>query len=120
MLAAALAKLLADLPELKSHAQPGDVIEAADHVLRHELNIDTDRIIEFPADEIIRFLRSEMGIKNDHLEQLADILFSLTDCSGKSKNLLGKCLQIYEYLEKNDATYSLDRHFRIEAIKSLL
>jgi hypothetical protein len=77
-----------------------------------------------------RFIKTLQGQKNfndEDLEKLADIFFLIAEEYGqrgiegaKKKKLFRRSLIVYEYLDKTGSTYSLDRHTKIEIIKSLV
>lgn len=118
----ALARILSDLLELKAQGRFDDGIEITNQTLKTELGLDLEKLTSIEPDDIINVLKTEKGVSNDSLSQLADLLLLIADETeaGDNMNLYQNCLVIYEYLEKNESVYSLDRRWKIERIKKLL
>lgn len=127
LLGQVLAKLLSELIGKKGSGGSTSGIEITKQVLNNELNIDFQELINIPKDEIIDFLKIKKQLNDENLEQIVEILILSTGIdSGESIeetdriNLLEKCLKIYEHIEANDKTYSIERNIRIKKIKSLI
>lgn len=117
----------AELLGLKSKGRTSEGIEVTKQSLKDELDLDIDELLGIPPDQLVGTLQEKMRFTDESLDRLAGIfliiadeLYNRPDKQGKSKQLYMGCLKIYQYLEKASATYSLDRHFRIERIEKLV
>ncbi len=122
-----LGKILSDLCGSKSKGMISSGIDAANHDLKNELDMDTSFLVSIPASKLIDTLqqRKEMTVQN--LDRLADILFTIAegmdqplDGNENSRRLFERALLIYKYVDKSGPTYSFDRHFKMEIIERIL
>jgi hypothetical protein len=120
----ALGKILADLLGLKALGRVSEGIETADKNLISELDLNMDALTAIPTELFIKTLQEGKQFSNDMLEMLADIFLIIAEefeQSGKDeekkKKLYERSLTIYEYLDKTSATYSFERHYKIERIR---
>jgi hypothetical protein len=127
LLGKVLGKLLADLIGKKNDEGFTRGIEITNQVLKDELNIDIPFLISIPKDKIIDFLKIEKGLNDENLELIAEILILNLEKNLDNKieeinrlNLYEKCLEVYEYIEKSNKTYSFERNMRIKNIRSLI
>ncbi len=117
-----LGKVLTDLIGLKNKGLLSNGIEMTNQTLKSELNLDIMELIDIRTDVFINILISEKGFVNDSLDKFAEILWLIANQSkdvDKSK-MYDKCLLIYQFLEKADKTYSLDRQLKIKQLQSLV
>ncbi|MDA0783860.1 MAG: hypothetical protein O2814_04860 [Bacteroidetes bacterium] len=116
-----LAKLFSDLLRLKNGGQINAGLEITDQTLKNELDYDVHDLLDFPTDNFIDTLTTQKGLTNENLDKLAEILLLIADNrEDDNKKLFEKCLIIYEYLEKVDSIYSLDRYWKMKRIKNEL
>ena len=127
LLGRVLGKILADLLGLKARGKVGEGIETAEKALISELDLNIDELISIPVQRFIKTLQEQKNFNNEDLEKLSDIFFLIAEEYGqrgiegaKKKKLFKRSLIVYEYLDKTGSTYSLDRHTKIEIIKSLV
>lgn len=116
-----LAKILSDLLGLKNKRQINNGIELTNQTLKTEIDFDIQELLDIPTDDFVNTLKKQKNLTNDNLAKLAEILLLIAD-NGQTDNkkLYKKCLTIYEYLEKAENIYSLDRQWKIERIKNVL
>lgn len=121
-----LANLIAGLHELRSRKKAFDATEITYRALKDEINLDLDEIIDLDPDEVVAYLQNRK-FNNNSLNQLAEIfLFIADDIRSKetevsrSRRYYEKSLIIFEYLNKTESTYSLDRVSKIEKITNVL
>jgi hypothetical protein len=122
-----LGHILVQLLGLKSEGRVSDGINIANQTLKTELDIDIDELLAIPNESFTAFLVDKMKFSISHMEQLAEIFTEIADAlsqsepfSEKARNLYLRCLGIYNYLNDNDLTYSIDRQSKIERIRSML
>jgi len=123
-LARVMAKMLADLLALKNQGRLAEAIEITNKALKNEIALNVDDLLAIEPGSLIKTLQTEKNFDVEHLEHLANILFLMADDLWENEpenksgdELYDRCLRLYEYLNKTDSTYSLERHLRIETIK---
>ncbi len=116
-----LAKIFSDLLGLKNSGQINAGLEITSQALKNELNIDIQALLDIPTDNFIDTLTTQKNLTNDNLDKLAEILLLIADNrQDDNKKLYEKCLTIYEYLEKVENIYTLDRQWKMKRIKNEL
>lgn len=116
-----LAKIFSDLLGLKNSGQINAGLEITSQALKNELNIDIQALLNIPTDNFIDTLTTQKNLTNDNLDKLAEILLLIADNrQDDNKKLYEKCLTIYEYLEKVENIYTLDRQWKMKRIKNEL
>ena len=85
-------------------------------------------IVDFtniPSEDFLETIQEKNTLSNDSLETLADIMFLLAEevayrkeCSDEMHKLFERSHIIYQYLENIESTYSLNRHYKMDKIKS--
>jgi hypothetical protein len=116
-----LGKIFSDLLGLKSNGQINGGLEISNQTLKNELDLDIQNLLDIPTDDFVNTLRTQKNFTNDNLDKLAEIILLIADNEQTdNKKLYKKCLMIYEYLEKAENIYSLDRQWKIERIKNVL
>lgn len=116
-----LAKLFSDLLGLKNSGQINAGLDITNQTLENELDFDIQDLLEIPTDKFIDTLTTQKNLTNDNLEKLAEIFLLIADNrQDDNKKLYEKCLTIYEYLEKVENIYTLDRQWKMKRIKNEL
>jgi hypothetical protein len=123
----ALALIFSKLYGLRSQGRVPEGIELTNQSLKSELNLDIDELSSIPTEQFVNRLKEEKRFNHDNLERLADILLLIADNtyssnpdSDQGQNLYSKCLEIYNYVNDSDLTYSFERQSKIERIISVL
>jgi hypothetical protein len=116
--------LLSDLLRLKNSEKANASIEITNDVLQKELAIDLTQLLSIPEDAFIVELQNKK-VTDDNLNCLADILLVLADDAtevdaSRRKMMYKKCLLLLEHVQRSDSTYSMERHERIERIKTII
>lgn len=118
-----LGKLLSDLLGKKSSGEIVGGIEFTNQILNEELNLTIEKITKIPEEDFIDFLKTEKKFTNENLEQLSEIILVNME-SGIDEitqlKLYKKSLLLFEHIEKNEKTYSFERHLKIGKIKEIL
>lgn len=116
-----LAKIFSDLLGLKNNGQINAGLEITNQTLKNELDFDIQDLLDIPTDKFIDTLTTQKNLTNDNLDKLAEILLLIADNrQGDNKKLYEKCLTIYEYLERVENIYTLDRQWKMNRIKNEL
>lgn len=117
----ALAKIFSDLLRLKNNGQINAGLEITNQTLKTELDFDIQNLLDIPTDKFIDTLTTQKNLTNDNLDKLAEILLLIADNrQDDNKKLYEKCLTIYEYLERVENIYTLDRQWKMNRIKNEL
>ena len=113
--------------KLKKHDQYEVIVSYTNEMLKEHFKVDLQHLLKMLDEKTIIDLKKETGFSNEHLEILADIFFELVENdldqqSFKADNisLLKHCKDIYEFIELDERTYSIDRNLKITRIKSYL
>lgn len=116
-----LAKIFSDLLGLKNNGQINAGLKITNQTLKNELDFDIQDLLDIPTDKFIDTLTKQKNLTNDNLDKLAEILLLIADNrQDDNKKLYEKCLTIYEYLEKVENIYTLDRQRKMNRIKNEL
>jgi hypothetical protein len=111
-----LGKLLARLLGLSSSRE---IVETGNQALLDVIGLDISELIIIDSEDLINRLVNEKHLNHSNIEQLADILFVLANNSGDPEQtaLREKCAFLYQFLEKEDNTYSFNREWKLESLK---
>ncbi|MDR3226880.1 MAG: hypothetical protein LBT56_04330 [Prevotellaceae bacterium] len=104
-----LGELAAKLLGLKS---PTKTIEICQKTFSEELDLDFNKLITIPTDDLIKFLKNEKRFSNANLRQIADIFHILAEDLSKSQKATfnEKSIKIYEFIDKKEKTFSFIKH----------
>ncbi len=123
----ALAQIFSKLFGFNKQGKVIEAIEITSQSLKTELNLDLTEISLIPTRDFILTLQKDEKLNNTNLELLADILLQVADStcidplkSKESLNLYSKCLEIYNYMNERDLTYSFERESKIARIQNSL
>jgi hypothetical protein len=126
-LARVLAKILADLLGLKYDVDLNQELKIISELNEAELGFNFMEILDLPNDQFIENLSTEKNFGNENFEILADIFLFLIEQSSnneqnleKKKRMAEKCRIIWEYLEKSESAYSLERNSKLVRIQAYL
>ena len=91
-------------------------------MLNKELNFDINKFISLNNADAESYLKSYTGFNTENLELLANILFQigLKETQDRQKACFEKSLQIYQYCNLIDKTYSFEREDKIILLKKVL
>lgn len=122
-----LNKILTQVLSLKKTEDQGEILNSLNQKFIEEVGFDIDEILAIQTEaELISFIK-KTGFNAENLNILADILFEIADQSLEDANksevsikLFSMSLVMYEYIEKSENIYSIDRNLKITKIKDLL
>ena len=119
-----LGKILADFLGLKSKGQVSQGIEISNEQLKSELDIDINKLITLPKNELKDYLLKRKLTEN-HLEILSEFLMEIGKSKIESntadaKIYLEKSLEILEIADEVSKTMSFDRINRKKKIENVL
>ncbi len=122
----ALARMLARLLNIKQLPPSGLSIDEIKNVYSDELDLSLDLILQAPKEEIVGILNSGFNFIDQHREKMAEIMGETADLYEQAgqgdiaRDLREKCIVIYEHIQENSGSYSLERVMKISALKDLL
>ncbi len=119
--------ILTQVLKLKKQDQDAEVITVASEMLTEELGISFSELISLLESKGIGHLKKELGFTNEHLSILADIMYELAEQSFESSNqheeslsYFARSLTLYEFIEKDERIYSIDRNVKMTKIRDYL
>jgi len=120
VLGLALAKLLG----IKNNGNIEDGVNAVSELLKSELDLDIYDLAEIPINTFIEHLNQNKYFNSNNLETLADIFFGLAEVphpfnKKDTLNFYKRAYIIYQHLDRNTSTFSIDRSFKMRRIESI-
>lgn len=97
-------------------------IDDAKDMLLNGANFDLDKFLNSSIDESNNYITGFTGFNHANMELLANYLFQigLDVKSNDSKKYLEKALQLFEFCNLHDKTYSAERETNMKTIKYAL
>lgn len=122
-----LNKILIQVLNLRKIDNQAETLKILNNELIKEVGFDIDEILAIQTEsELISFIK-KTGFNTENLNILADILFEVADQGLEDPNknevsikLFNMSLGLYEYIEKSENIYSIDRNLKISMIKNIL
>ena len=92
--------------------------ETTKELLLNEINFDLDKLLALDEEATLDYVSQRIGINTGNLELLADLVFQLgiNRQPANSHIYFEKALQLYEYCNKADRTFSMERQHKINEI----
>lgn len=121
-----LGKMLADLLGLKQQGQVAEGLAVVEESMQKALSLNLVSLVAIAPPDLVNWLQQKHQFAPEHLEPMADILyeaaegFLVQNDAATAKALWERALALYEHLEATETTFSLERHYRIAAIKKLV
>ena len=119
--------ILTQVIKLKQEHDQAEAMTYTNEVLEDEFGYNLDELAIIIKEQGIEALKQKTSFNNDHLEILGDILYELADIGfddpekhDQSLSYFEHSLIIFEFIEHDDRTYSIDRNLKITKIKSYL
>ena len=100
-----------------------EVQQTTDEVLKEQLDLSIDKIINTEIDEIEELIFKRKGIHKSNIDLFAEILLinAKTKQNPEQKvNLLNKALRLLEWLDNTENTFSMERHKKMNEIQHLI
>jgi hypothetical protein len=96
--------------------------EETNELLFKEINFDLDSFLKLNESESKEYISHLKGNSSENLQLLAEIIYQLgLNAKREDRSVyLEKTLQLYEFCNLADKTYSLDREAKINKIKLLI
>lgn len=122
-----LNKILIQVLNLRKIDNQAETLNILNNELIEEVGFDIEEILAIQTEaELISFIK-KTGFNTENLNILADIFFEVADqgLEDPDKNeisikLFNMTLGLYEYIEKSENIYSIDRNLKISMIKNIL
>jgi hypothetical protein len=120
-----LGKMIADLIQLRSQGAVNEYLASLDLERKAGLHQDIDELLDIPAENLISVLTSEKKLSNAMLGELADLLMRIAGNHDaepvdkhRIKGIYQRCVILYQYLDKEDNTFSFERQEKIEWLRN--
>ena len=123
MMARALAALIRKLTGLKEEGSEEELHRDTNEVLKEQLDIRLDDIRKVPLEKIASWILAKKGMNRTNTELMAEVLMlnaSVISDEKERSRLLQAALALYSWADKEDNTYSLERHKKMNEIKTML
>tara|TARA_R110000868_G_scaffold37111_5_gene131416 strand:+ start:40765 stop:41187 length:423 start_codon:yes stop_codon:yes gene_type:complete len=122
-----LNSILTQVLHLKKLESEESAVQYLDHEFLKELGFDLEEVLTIEDEEQLLSFLNKSGLNTENLNLLADILFEVADQNfensdhhSKSLRLFSQSLFMYNFIEKNENIYSIDRNLKISRIKDVL
>ncbi|MEP1306936.1 MAG: hypothetical protein ABJM22_13635 [Balneola sp.] len=122
-----LSKILIQVLKLKKSESAIEITNYTNEKLKETLDFDIEEFSSLLSEKGLRYFKKEKNFSNENLNIFADILYELAEqcfedpkMHDESIRLYSQCLQIYEFIEKDENVYSIDRNVKITKIKDIL
>jgi hypothetical protein len=118
-----LSTVLARMIGLKQQGRREEAMEVADEALKELPGITIALVEQIPADKLISVLVYEKKLTSPMLDFLAGVIYEkafLLDEPDARKDLLRKCLLVFEYLNEKEKSYSAERQEKMGIIQEEL
>lgn len=119
--------VLTKIIKLRKECDQTETLAYTNEAFKEEFGFNLDELVLIIKDQGIEALKKETSFNNDHLEILGDILYELADIGfedpekhSQSLSYFEHSLMLFEFIEHDDKTYSIDRNLKITKIKSYL
>ncbi len=100
-----------------------EIQQTTDEVLKEQLDLSIEQILNTPIDETTELIIQQKGVHKTNLDLLAEILVINAKARQQTEQriqLLESALQLYEWLDNNDNTFSMERHKKMNEIRMLI
>jgi hypothetical protein len=96
--------------------------EKTKEMLLDEIGFDLTKFLKLNEMDSNTYLLQFKGINSENIELLAEIMaqFGIKDQSDDKSLYFKKAIQLYEFCERTDKTFSLNRERKIKEIKNAL
>lgn len=119
-----LAKLLASILGLPQKEIPANTLAEIDRVLQNELSLNTKTIAASPKSGFAEMLKTDKGASDESISLLADLIMmvadNMPDDAADKKLLYEQSLAMYEFLRKNETTFSFGNWLSVDFLKEKL
>lgn len=122
-----LNRILVQVLKLKKADTPSEIVNFTNEKLKETLDTDIEELSSIIDSKGLTYLKKEKNFDNENLNILADIYYELAEHCFEDSNthqqslkMYSQSLLIYEFIETDEKTYSIDRNFKITKINYLL
>ncbi|MEP2446103.1 MAG: hypothetical protein ABJI69_02655 [Balneola sp.] len=121
-----LNRILVQVLKLKKSDSATEIVSFTSQKLKEKLDVDIEEISSIMDSKGLAYLKKAKNLDNENLNILADIFYELAECCFEDSNthqqslkMYSQSLVIYEFIETDEKTYSIDRNVKITKIKNL-
>ena len=122
-----LNRILVQVLKLKKSDSATEIVSFTSQKLKEKLDVDIEEISSIMDSKGLAYLKTHKNFDNENLNILADIFYELAERCFEDSNthqqslkLYSQSLQIYEFIETDEKTHSIDRNVKITKIKDIL
>ena len=123
----ALNRILVQVLKLKKSGSATEIINFTNEKLKENHDTDIEEISSLINSKGLAYLKTDKNFDNENLNILADIFYELaqrcfedSNTHQQSLKTYSQSLAIYEFIETDEKTYSIDRNVKITKIKDIL
>ncbi|MFA9371528.1 MAG: hypothetical protein ACERIH_07435 [Labilibaculum antarcticum] len=118
-----LGEMIANFLRLKSKGKVTQGIEISNKQLKNELDIDIDKLVDTPKNELKKFL-IDRKLTGEHIEMIADYLNNIVESNTLADKqevdkYLAKILDLYDMTDEFSQTISFDRIAKKNQIRNM-
>jgi len=118
---AMLAKALAGLLGLKEQGEDEEIKKEVNNLIKDHLELEMDTILQLSEGQLLHHLEKLKKIRTAEIELLADIIMQYAEVeekagTPKAKILFRKIVLIYEFISKEEKSYSFQREDKVKAL----
>jgi hypothetical protein len=118
-----LSRAVAAMLGFRDKGFPEDAIRLADETYRELLNSNNEEILTMADDRFIKMIQ-KAGYSGTYIESMAQLTEQTADSyaelneNEKAQSFYSHALQLYDYLNEKDKTFSFEREMKISALKN--
>lgn len=122
-----LNRILVQVLKLKKSGSATEIVKSTNKELKETLDTDIEELSSIIDSKGLAYLKTDKNFDNENLNILADIFYELAERCFEDSNahqqslkMYSQSLVIYEFIETDEKTYSIDRNVKIAKIKDIL
>ena len=122
-----LNRILVQVMKLKKSGSATEIVNFTNEKLKETLDTNIEELSSIIDSKGLAYLKTDKNFDNENLNIFADIFYELAERCFEDSNthqqslkMYSQSLLIYEFIETDEKTYSIDRNVKITKIKDVL
>ena len=122
-----LNRILVQVLKLKKSESASEIVNFTNEKLKETLDTNIEELSSIIDSKGLAYLKTDKNFDNENLNILADIFYELAESCFEDSNthqqslkMYSQSLLIYEFIETDEKTYSIDRNVKVTKIKDIL